>query len=183
MGKFTNTTRLSKEEQNQLFITFAESLASLKNPLEAANFIRDLFSEQEALMLARRLQIAELIVEGLTYAQIRHEMKVSENTISRVKTWLELYGDGYRAVLKRIQVKPQVDREIAQPWNKLKRQYPMYFWPTILLDEIIKSANKKEKERLLRVVKSLREKTKLSVELHKLLSQANVVNKSHKTSI
>lgn len=66
MGKFTNTKKLSKQEQDELFIRFAKVLSTLHGSIEAANFIRDLLSEQEALMLARRIWIAELLQQGYT---------------------------------------------------------------------------------------------------------------------
>ncbi len=168
MGKFTNTRRLSKDQQNELFIRFSKALAAVKNPVEAANFIKDLFSEQEALMLARRLQIAELLNDGLTYEDIRKAMKVSHTTIAKVQTWLSLYGEGYRMVLKRTTEKTK-NSELSRPWRTLKKSYPMYFWPQLLLEEIVKTANKREKQKLLNVVNGLREKTKLSNELLKIL--------------
>jgi hypothetical protein len=53
----------------------------------------------------------------------------------------------------------------------------MYFWPELLLKQIVKSANKREREKLLKVVGALKEKTKLSKELKKILSS----NKSYHT--
>ena len=171
MGKFTNTHKLSKQQQNELFINFAKALATLKSSVEAANFIRDLFSKQESLMLARRLQIAELLNQGLTYAQIRKVMKVSENTIANVRVWLELYGDGYRTVLERTKTSEPKSDEGPLSWRNIKRKYPLYFWPQLLLEEIVKSANKREKQRLWKVIESLEEKTKLSKNLTKILTE------------
>ena len=168
MGKFTNTSKLSKVEQNELFVRFAKVLGAVRSSIEGANLIRDLLSEPEALMLARRLQIAELLNEGYTYGQIKKIMKVSQTTIAKVGTWLQLYGEGYRTIFKRTKSKgsPSI---LESPWKQLKRQYPVYFWPQLLLEEIVKSANKKEKERLLKVIESMKEKTKLSKDLLKLL--------------
>jgi uncharacterized protein YerC len=168
MGKFTNTSKLSKTEQNELFVRFARVLAAVRSSVEGANLIRDLLSEPEALMLARRLQIAELLNEGYTYAQIKKVMKVSQTTIAKVGTWLQVYGEGYRAVFNRTKTKtsPSI---LQSPWKQMKRKYPIYFWPQLLLEEIVKSANKKEKERLLKIVESMKEKTKLSKDLLKLL--------------
>jgi TrpR-related protein YerC/YecD len=170
MGKFTNTHKLSKQQQDELFINFAKALSSLKSSVEAANFIRDLFSQQEVLMLGRRLQIAGLLNDGLTYYQIRQVMKVSENTIAKVKIWLELYGEGYRAVLSRNQNKSLKPTDGAFSWGHVKRKYPMYFWPQLLLEEMVRNASKKERARLLNVVEALREKNKLSKELIKILN-------------
>ncbi len=143
-------------------------MATLGNPSDAAEFLKDLLSEAELLMLARRLQIAELLIEGLTYEQIRKEIKVSFGTIARVQTWLTLYGEGYRKILKRIAKKGKNSAGLSS-FDKVKRKYPMYYWPELLLDEIVKSANKREKNRLQKIVEQLKDKTKLSRQLSSLL--------------
>jgi TrpR-related protein YerC/YecD len=165
---YTVKKLLTKQQQTNLFIKLAKALTTLKSSEEVAYFLKDLLSESEVLMLARRLQIAELLIEGLTYEQIKSEVKVSFGTIARVRTWLELYGDGYRTVAKRIVKKEQPDNS-AKAFTKIKHKYPMYYWPQLLLEEIIKTANKREKQRLASVVEQLRDKTQLSRELAKLL--------------
>ena len=42
---------------------FSIVLSQIKKPLEAVQFIKDLMSEQEARMLAKRLKIAEMLLE------------------------------------------------------------------------------------------------------------------------
>lgn len=159
---------MTKSQIHGLFADFAKSLASLHNPVEAANFIRDLLSEQEVVMLARRLQIARFLQNGLTYAQIKKAMKASETTVAKVQTWLKFYGEGYRMVLSRTKSTGSKS-DFESPWNLVKRKHPIYFWPELLLREIVKSANKREKQRLLTVINQMKEKTKLSKELLKLL--------------
>jgi uncharacterized protein YerC len=168
MGKFTNTKKLSKQEQDELFIRFAQVLSMLHGSVEAANFIRDLLSEQEALMLARRIWIAELLQQGCTYEQICREIKVGPGTIAKVQHWMETYGDGFRTVIKRVSGKSKQKVELSV-WRQHKKKYPMYYWPQLLLEEMVKSANKRERERLLRIVNGLRDKTMLSRDLLKLL--------------
>lgn len=170
MGKFTNHKRLSKKDIEALFIGFAQAICSVKNSVEAANLIRDLLSEQEAIMLARRIQIARCLNDGLTYAEIRRIVKVSEPTIARVQTWLQNYGEGFRTIIERTKNDTSVKEENL-PWDRLKHRYPMYFWPQILLKQIISSSTKKEKQKLLNVVSQMKEKTKLAQELKVLLKQ------------
>src|SRR5574340_1078212 len=150
MGKYSAVNKLSKAEQQELFIDFAKAFASGNNPVEAANFIKDLFSEVEVIMLARRLQVARLLVEGWTYEKISQVLKVSNSTIARIHTWLNLYGEGYRIVLKR--TKPEKRNTDAQydpaSWKNIKRKYPIYFWPELVLEEIVKNANAKQRRKL-----------------------------------
>ena len=119
-------------------------------------------------MLARRLKVARLLEQGLTYERIREVMKVSYSTITRVQTWLNLYGEGYRTILKRTESAP-AKSENPLSWGKLKRKYPLYFWPELLLGEIVKSASKREKKRLLKVIDQMKEKTRLNKQLLEIL--------------
>jgi len=169
MDKYKNIRKLSKAAQNELFARFAKALAKIKSPSEAASFIRDIYTEQEALILARRLQIAELLNEGITYDEVHTATKASHGTIAKVQMWLRTYGDGCRLMIKRMgpAKKEKCDSELG--WKQLKRKYPMYFWPEILLNEIIRHASTKEKQRLLKVIGEMREKTKLTKQLLTIL--------------
>lgn len=162
--------KLTKREQTDLFIKLAKALSLLHNSEEIAHFLKDLLTEAEVLMLARRLQIAESLIDGLTFDQIRTNLKAGPNTIAKVQTWLELYGEGYRTVINRGSKKDRHENEYSKPFGKLKRKYPLYFWPELLLEEIIKTANKKEKARLLKVAEQLKDKSQLSRELIHLLN-------------
>ena len=169
MSKFPKI--LSKKEHENLFIEFAQALATLRSPAEMAQFIKDLLSEQETTMLARRLQIAKLLYKGLTYEEIKDLLKVSFGTVARVQTWMQIYGEGYRTVLERTKSKEDSDKKLSD-WGKIKRRYPAYFWPQLLLNEIIKSADKKQKRRLLEVLGQLKEKTSLSKQLEQILKHS-----------
>jgi TrpR-related protein YerC/YecD len=164
------TSKLSRGQQEELFIKLARSLAALPTAQESAELLKDLLSESEALMLARRLQIAELLIGGETYATIREETKASPGTISRVQTWLGLYGEGYRTVVKRMKHdQSESHKEVTLSFADAKRKYPMYFWPQLLLEELVKTANAREKARLKKVISQMKEKTQLSRQLNKLL--------------
>jgi len=175
MGKFSNHDKLSKDEQQELFVNFSLALSSVKNPVEAANLIKDLLSEQEAIMLARRLQIANFLIQGYKYREIKAEMKVTDPTIARVQTWLRLYGEGYRTITQRTSKIQSVETE-SQNWHSIKKKYPLYFWPQIVLKEIVASVNSKQKKKLLSVLGQMKEKTKLSRELVGLLKKGENLN-------
>src|SRR3989344_4793003 len=124
--------KLSKQEQTDLFIKLSKALSLLHSSEEMAHLLKDLLSEAEVLMLARRLQIAELLLEGLTFDEIRKNIKAGPNTIAKIQTWLELHGEGYRTVAKRNSKKDSNSRESSKSFGKLKRKYPMYFWPELI---------------------------------------------------
>lgn len=168
MAKFLK--KISKKEQEYLFIEFSQALATLHSPVEMAQFIKDLLSEQETSMLARRLQIARLLQQNFTYQEIKEKLKVSFGTIARVQTWMQIYGEGYRTVLARTKMK---DSPKATPsWRSLKRRYPVYFWPQLLLEEIMESASANQKKRLLEILDQQKEKTLLNQQLETLLKHS-----------
>jgi uncharacterized protein YerC len=164
---------MSKAEQEDLFIQFAQAIAIIRSPVEAAKFIKDLLSDQEAIMLARRLQIANLLDQGHTYAEIQLAMPVSHPTIAKVQLWLQEFGDGFREVLRKARKnEPKIETHEGSEWHRHKKKYPLYYWPSLLLEEVVKSANKKRKHQLRKVIEQLKEKTALTQHLKKLLGDS-----------
>lgn len=162
---------LTKSEQEELFFDLAKSLASMRTAQEVAKFIRDLLSERESIMLARRLQIARLLVHGQTYEEINQLTRAGFDTISRVQEWLNLYGDGYRTVIKRTKPRKSLPAPESLRYNlqALKRKMPMYFWPELVLDAIVEGAGKRERQKLKKVLSEVKNKSQLSPTLKKLI--------------
>ena len=100
MAKFSRIPKLTKKERQNLLIALCEALTSIKKKKEAAQFLTDLLSPQELEMLAKRLEIAKLLISGDTYDAIRGKLKVSHNTIARVNASLTLSGSGFRLVIE-----------------------------------------------------------------------------------
>lgn len=87
-----------QDDVQQLF----EAVLTLNNPQECAAFFGDLFTKQELIAFAQRLQIARLLREGSTYDMVRSQIPVSSSTITRVNTELRYGAGGYQLVLERI---------------------------------------------------------------------------------
>jgi TrpR-related protein YerC/YecD len=171
MVKFVNPSKLSKDDQEELLILFCRAISKLKTPQEAANFLKDLLSSQEAEMLAKRLKTAELLIKGKKYSEIGDDLKVGPGTISRVHEWLKLSGDGFRMVLERVPKNSSGKKESIQEkmdpfsWRNIKRRYPAYFWPQLLLEQVIKSANKKNRQRIVEAMSQMDKKSALYKQL------------------
>ena len=177
MAKFANPSKLAKADQEQLLILFCEAISKLRTPAEAANFLKDLLSSQEAEMLAKRLKTAKLLIEGKTYAKIGDTLRVSPFTISRVHEWLKLSGDGFRLVLQRVPESGSDNRESVREkmnvnsWRNIKRRYPSYFWPQLLLEETIKAADAQNKQRIIGAMRQMDKKSRLYKQLSKVFRQ------------
>lgn len=91
-----------KELENKIFEVFLKTIVDIKTPTEAKNFIEDLLSPTEKIMLIKRLAIAVLLTKGKTYDYIDHTLKVSRATIMTVSLWLKHGKGGYIKVVDNI---------------------------------------------------------------------------------
>src|SRR3989338_11708090 len=136
MTKFSPQARLPLKKTEEIVMGLCAAIASMNSTREAAQLLVDLLGKQEMEMLAKRLKVAELLLNGETYQNIREALKVSEPTIARVNHWTQQSGEGYRLVLERTRQKRKNLGEAEKPvrLSALKRKYPMYFWPQIMLE-------------------------------------------------
>ena len=156
------------------FYHLALAVSRTKDVKGSAELLRDLLSYGEAKMIAKRLQIAKLLIDGCTYREISKKVKSGQSTIARVDAWLVAAGEGYRSAYEEIKgksVKKIMERDTTIRLSSIKRKYPMYYWPEIVLENIIKNANKRQKEQLKNVVQEMEKakgKTSLFRKLKKL---------------
>jgi len=164
--------KLSQNDHEDLLRDLVNAFFSLKSPTEAALFVQDLLTEKEVTNLSKRLRIAKLFLEGKKYEEIEKDLHTSHGTVAKVGAWLARKGEGFRLVVQRLPKKSKVkDWRDYSPWDKLKRRYPLHFWPELLLEEIVRSANKKEKERLSKILKNLGQKSSMHKELQELIDE------------
>lgn len=143
---------ISKSEKYELLNELWSLVALLKTREEIKNFFRDLLSETEEVMLARRIRIARFLLEGKSYENIRESMHTSYVTIAGVHRWLQRGSEGYKNML------PQLEKELEKQRNQqaktreqrqpftfawLKKRYPLHF----LLLNLLDSSGKDRKSR------------------------------------
>ena len=92
--------RLKDELTDNLFKT----ILSLKNIDECYNFFEDICTISEIKAIAQRLEVARLLIEGITYVEISEKTGASTATISRVNRALNYGADGYKIVLNRLEL-------------------------------------------------------------------------------
>ena len=94
---------LDKDLEKYIFGIFTKVISDLKNSVEIQNFLEDLLSTPEKIMLIKRLAIAVMLTKGYTYDQIDHALKVSRATIMRVSLFLKhSRAHGYGKVVEKI---------------------------------------------------------------------------------
>ena len=146
------SSKLTTSKRRELVVNLCRALSVLKSSEEVAQALTDLLTPKEVETIAKRLQIAECLVKGEHYLSIRAQLKVGLSTIARVNTWLNLSGEGFKIMLTRKRTIPKKlsEQELFDPysWSNIKRRYSMHFWPALLLDDLIRSADMKEKQKI-----------------------------------
>ena len=108
------------------------SIAEFKSRDEIKNFFKDLLSESEAIMLSRRIMIAKYLLEGLTYNEIKTRMRVGDNNIAKVHSWLVSGFGGYEKAIRefnKVLDKRGFNKISPQPYSFewLRKKYPLHF--------------------------------------------------------
>ena len=93
---------LSKQQLNTVSQQFHTLIADLKNPNEVETFLKDFLSETEYLVMVKRLAIAQDLITGKSYEEIKKDLRVSSATISGVSEILP--KKGMKLALKKIKV-------------------------------------------------------------------------------
>lgn len=87
MGK-VRVYSVNKKEKQKIEDEFFEIVSSLRSKQEVFDFMIDLFTESERLMLSRRIQIAKMLLMDMPHDDIRKRLKVGFQTIYKVEHWL-----------------------------------------------------------------------------------------------
>lgn len=162
--------KLTEKELGELVLDLVNAIVSAKSVGDAALFLQDLLTKSEIKLLAKRLRIAKLLIAGMEYREIEQNLHVGHTTIAKIAAWLAERGDGFRKIISSLPKQSDSGswKEISE-WDNFKRRYSLYFWPELLLEEVVKSANQRQKEKIRNILDRLEEKTELHKRVEKLL--------------
>lgn len=90
--------QLPDQEVNRFF----QSVLQLDNVDECYAFFDDLMTLKEMKVFLTRFIVAEMLLDGKTYQEIREKTQASTAIISRVKRSIEEGNDSYKILLQRI---------------------------------------------------------------------------------
>lgn len=79
-----------------------QAVLTLQTPEECRAFFQDLCTVAELKALSQRLEVAQLLDDGLIYNDILQRTGASSATISRVNRALQYGANGYKTVLPRV---------------------------------------------------------------------------------
>lgn len=111
------------------------SVAQLETREEVKLFFKDLLSESEAIMLARRIEIAKRLLEGNSYNEIIQNLRVGKDTVNKVQRWLTSGFGGYEKAVsgfqkelnRRFSKSSKTNENKPYSFNWMKQKYPLHF--------------------------------------------------------
>ena len=134
--------KLAGKDRMRYLDALYTAMSGLKSREEIKNFLRDLLTESERVMVGRRILIAQMLLEEKPYDEIIRELKVGKDTIMRVHRWLEDDTDGYEKAVKRLEKiltarQEKRNKAYVDPFSfeGLKKRYPLHFLLFNLFDK------------------------------------------------
>ena len=87
-------------------------------------------------MLAKRLQIAKMLLENVDYKVIRNYVKVTDQTISRINNLLNGDSEGFVKAISSLQkLEEKRQKELEKSYNPSSfKKYPGYKLPDLLIE-------------------------------------------------
>lgn len=129
-------SELTDKERIETLDALYTAASTLKGRKATKQFLKDLLTVSERVMLGRRILIARELLAGASRNAIMAEMKVGPDTIWRVQRWLEDTMPGYEDVIRDMEEVQAARRGSKYPeWGTfahLKKKYPFHFllWPS-----------------------------------------------------
>jgi uncharacterized protein YerC len=80
--------QIDKKERQKIAGELLDVISGIKSRGEMFELLFRLMTPSEVIMLARRLQIAKMLLNEATYEMIRIKLRVSHRTIADVEGWL-----------------------------------------------------------------------------------------------
>jgi TrpR-related protein YerC/YecD len=81
----------------------AEVLTAIDDVSTMQKFLRDVMTENEIDEISSRLQAAQMLVAGSSYATVIAATKLSSRTVARISDWLQNGYKGYDAAFQIIE--------------------------------------------------------------------------------
>ena len=95
---YTDPKRLS------IFINrFWDAITLIEERNEAISFLKDLLTPTEVRMLAKRLQVADMLAKGYKYQDIQNYARVTKQTIASINNKLNFGEEGLIKILQKLE--------------------------------------------------------------------------------
>lgn len=90
--KIKKSANKSGQKTSSFLATFYQLISDIKTPQEAEKILPVIIPQTEISSIAKKVYLAKLLEEGVSYSKIREELGVSSATISQTAKWLKKSG-------------------------------------------------------------------------------------------
>ena len=126
---------MSKKQKHQIvsqkieknFDKLCKQLAKAENPISIQKFLESLLTESEIIMLSRRIEIAELLLNGKNHEEICKRMKVGAITVRSVNKTLRSFLENSIRKNKSIYKRISNQKEGIGTFDYIRKTYKGYF--------------------------------------------------------
>jgi len=99
----SSTRKLTPKLKKKITKDFINTLADLKTSEEIKQFIESFFSETEFTSYAKRLSVAIMLENNVSYAEIKKKMLVSSATIATIQEAMQKKPKGFALALEKLE--------------------------------------------------------------------------------
>lgn len=126
-------SQLTDQQRIETLDMLYTAAGAIRGRTATKEFLKELLTPSERIMLGRRIWIARLLLSGQSHAAIGKKLEVGPNTIVKVEKWLQKQMPGYRQAIKALETELAKRKEKQELRNNpfsfkaLKKKYPMHF--------------------------------------------------------
>jgi len=99
--------------KTDLVFDLINAFKSIKSSNESALFLQDILTASEIRNLSVRLRIAKLLLKNEKQRDISQSLRVSIATVTKVSSWLNQKGEGFKQIISRLPVKYEEPTNIS----------------------------------------------------------------------
>ena len=126
---------LTNKDRIETLDSLYTAAGTLNGRKAAKQFLKELLTESERIMLGRRILIARALLTGKTYDEIVDEFSVGKDTIRKISRWLNDQLTLYQSTIADMEIefdkrkKARIDKQLyaRSALYRLKKKYPMHF--------------------------------------------------------
>jgi uncharacterized protein YerC len=101
--------------EKRIYEIFIDSIKNSKNTNDIVDFLNDLLTPTEKVVLAKRLAVAYVLMKGdLDYRQISKTLRVSLGTIAKIHATFALQGNGYKKIISKMLLKQSIKKSFSE---------------------------------------------------------------------
>jgi TrpR-related protein YerC/YecD len=118
--------QIDPDEKVRIIENFFNIVMGLKSRKEMMDFFMGLLTVSESLMMARRIQVAEMLLENKSYEEIRKKLRVGFQIITKTDQWLNSGDATYNTWLKKQIRKGGLKKASNDKGKYLTDKYPYH---------------------------------------------------------